>query len=172
MRCEHCNRYARRLTPQLLPGGFGLVMKDACADRSCDDTPHGIQTRATALARRQQAIKAHHDREEVRGWVEKHARRMEREQPCPGDFHFVDPETGEEVESPFGEFQVSWTPMPPVHIMLDGKIHTIDGKSATLTLPDDYRPTFPALSAPMTREGEEVEEECYIASPNYIGWPE
>lgn len=83
MTCDHCGRYARRLTPQLLPGNGRLVWKDACADRSCDNTPHGIQTRATALARRQEAIKAHHDREEVRVWVARHARRLERECSVP-----------------------------------------------------------------------------------------
>ena len=83
MRCEHCNRYARHLTPQLLPGGFGLVLKDACADRSCDDTPLGVQTRATALVRRQEAIQAHHGREEVLVWRESHAGRQERERSTP-----------------------------------------------------------------------------------------
>ena len=83
MTCDHCGRYTRKTRPQLLPGAGRLVWKDACADRSCDDTPLGIQTRASALSRRQEAIKAHHNREQVRVWLERHAGRLEREQSAP-----------------------------------------------------------------------------------------
>jgi len=66
-----------------------LTMSAVVRCDACDPSPLAQQLRAQTARRASEAldkrlgdIARHHARDEVRGWVEAHARRLEREQSC------------------------------------------------------------------------------------------